>query len=256
VDDEQRRIEINWVQAAAGALAAMSSAVLLSTVGVAGTVIGAAVGSVVVTVGNAVYSHYLQVSRERVAAAQLTARLRVERAREDLRGAAVDLGHDPEHAGDRLDRAGRELGKAQRELGTAEATPESVGWRDALSGLPWKRLAVIAAALFVVAMLVIVSFELITGRAVSTYTGGTDDRGARTSVPGLGGSDQPARRRTDTPSPTPTTDVTPSPASQTPAPSAAPTTSAPVEPTSSQPATESASPTVEEPTPATETTTP
>ena len=41
-------------------------------------------------------------------------------------------------------------------------------------GLRWKRIAAVAGGIFVVAMLVIVSFELVTGRAVSTYTGGSD----------------------------------------------------------------------------------
>lgn len=49
---QKHGIEVNWVQALAGSLAAMSSAVLLSTVGVAGTIIGAAIGSVVATVGS------------------------------------------------------------------------------------------------------------------------------------------------------------------------------------------------------------
>jgi hypothetical protein len=34
VSEDKRRIEVNWVQSAAGALAAVTSAVLLSTVGV------------------------------------------------------------------------------------------------------------------------------------------------------------------------------------------------------------------------------
>ena len=66
--DPERRIDINWVQASAGALAAVSSAVLLSTVGVAGTILGAALGSIAVTVGSSFYSHYLHASRARVAA--------------------------------------------------------------------------------------------------------------------------------------------------------------------------------------------
>lgn len=231
MSQDRTGIEINWVQAAAGALAAMSSAVLLSTVGVAGTVIGAAAGSVVVTVGNAVYSHYLRMSRDRVAAAQMLARLRVQRAREGVHH--VDLADDPERAANQLKRAGRELGKAQRDLGAAEAARESVGWREVLADLPWKRLALIAGALFVVAMLLIVGFELITGRAVSTYTGGTDDKGTRTSI-GIGDHRKPAHHPSPTPTPTPTTGTTPgstpSSAPSGPVPSPEPTTSAPTEP--------------------------
>ena len=91
MSDEQRKIEINWVQASAGALAAMSSAVLLSTVGVAGTIIGAALGSVLVTIGAEIYSATLHASRSRVGAVAST-RMRVRRARAHVSQAATELG--------------------------------------------------------------------------------------------------------------------------------------------------------------------
>ncbi|MCF2526383.1 hypothetical protein [Yinghuangia soli] len=56
-DNERRRIELSGVQVVASALAAVSSAFLLSKLGAAGTVIGAAIASVVATVGSAVYVH-------------------------------------------------------------------------------------------------------------------------------------------------------------------------------------------------------
>ncbi len=172
--DPPRRIEISWVQAVAGALAAVSSAVLLSTVGVAGTIIGAAIGSVAATVGSAVYSHYLAASRDRVAAAA-AARSSVRRAQ----GGVVD-----------------EVGE----------TDETHPWRAAVHGLRWRRLLLVAGGLFVVAMSAVLTFELVVGRAVSTYTGGSDPDGPRLSVPGAGGGDDEPR-----PSPSPT----PSPATAT-----------------------------------------
>ncbi len=51
--------------------------------------------------------------------------------------------------------------------------------------------------IFVVAMLVILTFELVTGRAVSSYTRGSDS-GTRTSIPGLG-----HHKSSTTPTPTP-----------------------------------------------------
>lgn len=45
-----RKLGIDWLRTIAGALAAVSAAVLLSTLGAAGTLIGAALGSVVATV--------------------------------------------------------------------------------------------------------------------------------------------------------------------------------------------------------------
>lgn len=178
-DDEKPRIEINWVQTMAGALAAVTSAVLLSTFGVAGTLIGAALGSLALTLGNAVYSYSLSVTRQRVAAAQAVAAARIGLAQSRVREGAD--AHDLAEAAEDLDRA-------QAVLADVADEEESVpgGWRAVLAGLPWKRIAVVSTAIFVVAMLVILAFELLTGRAVSTYTGGSDnDR--RTSIPGIGG---------------------------------------------------------------------
>ncbi|MYS88022.1 hypothetical protein [Embleya scabrispora] len=54
------------VQVVGSALAAISSAFLLSTLGVAGTVIGAALASVVATVGSAVYVHLFRRTGEQL----------------------------------------------------------------------------------------------------------------------------------------------------------------------------------------------
>ena len=82
------RLQVDAV--AASALAAVSSAVLLSSVGVAGTIIGAAVGSVVATAGSAIYSYYLRITHERVAQAQAAALDRVARARAGASGVWAD----------------------------------------------------------------------------------------------------------------------------------------------------------------------
>jgi hypothetical protein len=179
VSEEKPRVDLNLVQVVASALAAVSSAVLLSTVGVAGTLIGAAVGSVIATVGSAVYSYSLRASRERVAAAaQLAAAARVRR-----------VGHEHDQRTQQL---------------TVEEEAEDAGrpaWREALDKMPWKRVALVAAAVFVVAMIVIVSFELVAGKPVSEITGGTKDGTERTSVPGLGGTaSTPSKSPTATPS--------------------------------------------------------
>ncbi|QNN53454.1 hypothetical protein [Nocardioides mesophilus] len=220
--DEHHRIDINWVQASAGALAAVSSAVLLSTIGVAGTIIGAALGSVAATVGSSVYSHYLRVSRDRVAAAAL-ARARVRRAQTHLGEAAADLAQDRPRAEDRLDAAEQQLQRAELTLeDTGDPDPRAT-WRETLRGLPWRRLLVAAAALFVTAMVIIVGFEIITGRAVSSYTGGTDSNGPRTSVPGLvGGDSRPEPSPSPTPSPTPSVSTERPTATPTPTPEATP----------------------------------
>lgn len=65
MSDERRRsfLGLSWFQVIAGALAAMTSAWIASTLGVAGTIIGAAVGSLVATITSALYVNTLDRSR-------------------------------------------------------------------------------------------------------------------------------------------------------------------------------------------------
>ena len=187
----KQRIEINWVQTASAPLAAVTSAVLLSTVGVAGTIIGAALGSLAYTLGSSIYSHYIGATKDRVAQAQQVTAAKVVRAQEQVRGASEKLGSSAEGADaaaiadEELARADEELDQARTVLEDAEEPAAPVGWRGLLTGLPWKRIGLVAAGVFLTAMAVIVAFELVTGRAVSSYTGGSDpDR--RTSIPFVG----------------------------------------------------------------------
>lgn len=200
MSDEKPRIEISWVQSAAGALAAVTSAVLLSTVGVAGTLIGAALGSLAATVGSAVYSYSLRRTHASVAAAQTVAAARIGLAQSRVRQASVgvaagrpDAEHQLAEADDQLDRAQTVLEDAAPSP-SPEAESDSAGWRQVLAGLPWKRIVAVTTALFVTAMAVILAFELVSGRAVSSYTGGSDDR--RTSIPGLNGGGGATDRET------------------------------------------------------------
>ena len=180
MSEEKPTVDVNVVQVVASALAAVSSAVLLSTVGVAGTIVGAAVGSVIATVGGAVYSYSLQASRDRVAAAaQLAASARIRRSGQDRQ----DTRQLP--AEEQLERPTEEDGR----------TP----WRQTLAGLPWKRVAVVTAGVFVAAMAVIVSFELVAGKPLSAVTHGTTGESSRTSIPGLGSSAKPTQTPTDEP---------------------------------------------------------
>jgi hypothetical protein len=87
-----------------------------------------------------------------------------------------------------------------------------------LARLSWRRLAVVAVAVFVGVMGAITVFELTTGQAVSAYTGGSD-RQTGSTVPGLGLGDA------STPTPTPADTVTPGEPTEDPEvpPSATPT---------------------------------
>ncbi|HEX4812362.1 MAG TPA: hypothetical protein VFV66_06380 [Nonomuraea sp.] len=63
---EPRKFELTGPQIAGSALAAVTAAVAASYLGVAGTVIGAALMSAGTTVGTAVYSHYLKRTGDKV----------------------------------------------------------------------------------------------------------------------------------------------------------------------------------------------
>ena len=220
MDEEERepRIGVSWVQVAGSALAAVSSAVLLSTLGVAGTVIGAALGSVVATIGTALYTRTLDVSRQQVAA-QTAALRRVTRARQDLDDVEAEVARGGTPSDSDIARVDRELSQAVEALTTpgtdsgsggvgprrsgslagppAGPSARPAGWAPPY-GLSWQRLAVAAGVVFVVAMVAISAFELAAGRAVSTYTGGSGEQTGST-VPGLSRGDRAEPGRGETP---------------------------------------------------------
>ncbi len=183
--DSPHRLEIDWRKTAAGAFAAVSSAFLLSTLGAAGTIIGAALGSVIVTVGGALYSQGLARSQQRLAQVQSVALRKVGVARAEARRAAGQTGDDGT-LDDQLAQAGDRLDDAQDDLGSLADEPPGPGWRERLVVLPWKRIALIATGSFVAAVLAITVFELAAGRSVSSITGGSEGDGG-TTISRIGG---------------------------------------------------------------------
>src|SRR3954447_9718624 len=81
------RIEIDWLRAIAGALAAVVSAVLLSTLGEVGTLLGAALGSLILTIGSALFARGIRSSRRTLAKAQTSAKQKVGIAHAEVLGA-------------------------------------------------------------------------------------------------------------------------------------------------------------------------
>jgi hypothetical protein len=66
---QKTTLTINWLQIAGGAGAAVTSAVLLAglkSLGTYGTLVGAAMGSIIASTAAAVYGHYLNASKDRV----------------------------------------------------------------------------------------------------------------------------------------------------------------------------------------------
>ncbi len=207
-DPEERGSGIDWPATFAGAAAAVTVAVLLSTLGAAGTLIGAALGSVVATVSAAFYKQGIEHSRRRVAEVQAAALQR-------------DAARAHRHV------ASDEVEEVQ-ELAEVEATPSR--W----AALPWRRIALLAAVVFLLALVVISAVELVAGRSVSSITGGTDGKD-RTSIGGVldgGEGDGRGPRRTPTEestAPTPSGSATPT------APTSGTPTTAPTEPASPSP---------------------
>lgn len=215
--DDDSPDKIDWVKTAAGALAAVTTAVLLSTLGAAGTLIGAALGSIIVTVSSQLYAQGLARSKRTVAKAQETALAKVGIAQAEVRRAHRRQGETGaveahlEVADDRLDQARAELDEAA----PPQSGNQSGSLRERFLLLPWKRIALMAAGMFLVALAVIASFEALTGRSVSSYTGGSDKDSSSTFT-GVGGSSEdkgdrkndPGKDSTQDPStePTPTDD--------------------------------------------------
>jgi hypothetical protein len=249
--DPPRKLEIDWFKTAGGAFAAVSSAFLLSTLGAAGTIIGAALGSVIVTVGGTLYSEGLARSQQRLARVQAAALHKVGVAQADVRRAARSP-RDGEAVDAHLAHADERLHQAKDDLDALADEPADHGWRTRLRALSWKRISLVAAAFFATAVLAITSFEVVAGRPISSLTGGTDGGGGPTISRiggGSGGSSTPDDQQTpsedqsspsDTPSsePTdplsPTSEPTTTDSTTTPEPTT-PTTPVPATPTPSAP---------------------
>jgi len=243
------QLDIDWLKTLAGALAAVTTAVLLSTLGAVGTLIGAALGSVAATVGSAVYAQGLARSKHAVLKAQETALTKVGIAQAEVRRAARHDGIEQEA---HLELADERLGEAKEELDVV--TPS---WRQRLAGLSWGRIGLVTAGTFAAVLLAITAFEGVSGRSVSSITGGSSDQG--TTIGGVtgdsGGSGKPDKPQqtpsdVETPSESPSETPTDEPSeTSTEAPTTAPTptlTPTPTElptPTDTPTATDSPSPT-------------
>jgi hypothetical protein len=150
-----KRAGIDWLATTAGALAAVTSALLLSTLGAVGTLMGAAIGSVAANVGANIYGQWIAKSREKVTSAQVLARWRAAGL------AGVRQGSEP-------------VSSAASESGDEDPAPS---WRERLAGLPWKRIALASLAMFLVVVAAITIFELLAGRSVTSIVRGGDGGG-------------------------------------------------------------------------------
>ncbi|MEU0314812.1 hypothetical protein [Nocardioides sp. NPDC006273] len=217
---------IDWLATTAGALAAVTSALLLSTLGAVGTLAGAAVGSIAATIGTNLYSQGLAKSREKVARAQALARWRSA----GLAGSRGGSKPTPESVS--------ELIAATEPVESSDAA-EGSGWRERLRALPWKRIGLASLAMFVVVVAAITIVELLAGRSVSSIVGDDDGRTTISGVTGGGSGERDEKPRQDPstggtatsePTSNPSSDTSETPQPSEPAVPVEPSVSASVEP--------------------------
>ena len=139
------RIQLSATQLIASALAAVTATIAASYLGVSGTVIGAALASVLTVTGNAVYGHSIHRTRERVRT-------------------AVPI-------------AGRLLPPPAERAGLAPTAvlPTPLARRPR-SPLP-RRLAIASVAMFAAVLALVTTVELVAGRPLSDLLRGRSGQG-------------------------------------------------------------------------------
>ena len=183
--EQPRRTQLSAVQIFGGALVAVCSAVVASFFGVAGTLIGAALASVISTVSATLYSESLKRTNER------------------LRAVRQQLGRPPGSARTTQQPATRAL---PAELDPRRAPSPRRRPR-------WTRVAAYAAAVFALAMGIVTGVELIGQQPVSALVGGSTSSGTTTlgSLTNAFSSRDSTPTPPATPPPAPSTAPTPQP---------------------------------------------
>jgi hypothetical protein len=207
MSEKQQTDRVRMSQVLAGALAAVTAALLGSTMGVAGTVVGAALASVVSTVGGALYLRSIQRTTEGVRT--VTAKV-VGRSG----GATVLVSDDP------APTTGEEVAVTAREGSTTEDVPDQPQV-DADEDRPpvqrrrlrWPMIVVGSLAAFVLGMLAVTGVEWLRGESLSGETGTTF--GSIVDPHHGGGQEQRPVDQQGDPSAPPTTTTTTPPADPT-----------------------------------------
>ena len=192
--------DISWLQIIASVLAAVTAAWIASRLGVAGTLIGAALGSFVVTISSAFYGRTLDHTRTLLI--QTESGTVIERQVED-----------------------GEVREALDEVADVDSAARGAQFVDDKPRLHWKTIIVTAVVVLSLALAAISTYELISGRTLDGDHGTTigDSLGGTRDKP----SPQPTPSKTattttttvpTTPTPTETTIPTPTASTDTPTP--------------------------------------
>jgi hypothetical protein len=196
----------------AGALAAVCAAVAGSFLGVAGTLAGAAVASIIGTVGTEIYARSINRGAKKLQTIAPT-----------------------------FIKAPAAVGTPPVEAASEEDSPSHTAPAEPRRQVRWSRIALIAGAVFVLAMGAVTAVELFAGRSVASMVGHNSSGATTVSSVTSGGSsrqeDQPATTPSESPTGTESTAPEDAPATEpaeTPA-TTGPTTEPTTEPTTDAP---------------------
>jgi len=223
---DEKRVNLRTTQVVAGSLASVTSAVAASSLGVGGTLVGAGVGSVVATVGSAVYEHYLDRTRRQVRSVVL--RRPGQNGRPADRwpdatvpgagGATQPTSEPPTAVLPPVPPVPPSSPAAPASWPAPPGEPPAAGAAtDSQPTWAWLRsrrlaLGVSAVAAFGIGLGAITGFEKVSGQPLSGQTNGD---GATTTISRLVGGGSTTKQRATEPaattSPTPTTSAEPSP---------------------------------------------
>jgi hypothetical protein len=171
-DDKSKKshFEFSVTQIVGGALAAMTAAAVGSQLSAAGTIVGAALASIVAAIAGSLYTASLRRTRDKVKTVFWTGE-----PNEVKEPTVMEIVPDSEGhiAGQRSHLVAPEPDPNQEPRGPK---------------LNWKRILVVALATFGIAAVVLTTFELVTGNALSGGQGttfqqvseGTSDKGSET----------------------------------------------------------------------------
>jgi hypothetical protein len=237
--DHQSRPMISTTQLMSSALAAVTAAVVGSRLGIAGTLIGAAAGSVIGTAGTAMYAHWLDRTATRVRTV-----VRLPTVRRDGSADITEiLATEDDATLVQPSRAAQTLDPADRPVAATASSRQPT----------WRTVTLAAVATFAVSIGSITAFEAIAGEPVSSLTGGDSGNGTTLGraveadplpVVHTDPTTSPTTPPTTDPTTPPTTDpTTPPPTTDptTPPPTTDPTTP-PTEPTTPPPTTQTPPP--------------
>ncbi|MFR9728548.1 hypothetical protein ACL03H_04905 [Saccharopolyspora sp. MS10] len=193
-DAKPKKINLSGAQVAGGALASVTAAVLGSYLGLAGTVLGAGMTSIVITVGGALYQRSLESTKQRLETTKGKASVALKRT---AKAPAPGVPARRAGPGEEATRKIQALGGLQWPGGEqVERDPDatrrvtSVSPDDATRMLRWSEqstaeaenpvrrirwgvVAATSALVFGIGMLVITGLEGVTGRPLSGGDGGT-----------------------------------------------------------------------------------